>query len=147
MAWLSLVAAGVQAYSGAQQGRVNSANAELQSVQDDRDANQSQVEAQQQASNERRRAKILRSRALSVAGASGAGVSGDPTVANILEGIGNEGELRALNALYEGDYLAAGLRSGAQSKRNMSGSYRAAGNLSAASSLAGGAYSFYSRYG
>lgn len=147
MAWLSLLSTGVQAYSQAQTGRINAANSQLQAVQDERDANQAQVEAQAQASNERRRAKLLRSRALAVAGKSGAGISEDPTVSNILEGIDTEGEVRALDSLYEGDYLAQGLRSGAQSKRNMSGAYRSAGNTAAAGTLAEGAYSFYSRYG
>lgn len=147
MGWLSLVTAGVQAYGQMQQGRINSANEKLQAIQDARDANQSQVEGQQQAFNERRRAKILRSRALAVAGASGAGGASDPTVANILNKIDTEGELRALNSLYEGDYAAQALRSGAQSKLRMSGAYRAAGNLTAASTLAQGASSFYDRYG
>lgn len=147
MAWLSLLSTGVQAYSQAQTGRINAANSQLQSVQDKRDANQAQVEAQAQATNERRRAKILRSRALAVAGASGAGISEDPTISNILDSIGTQGEVRALDSLAAGDYLAQGLRSGAQSKRNMSGAYRAAGNLSAAGTLAGAVPSFYDRYG
>jgi hypothetical protein len=146
MAWLNLIGTGVQAEGQYQQGRINSATAALQGIQDDRDANQAQVESQIQASGERRRAKLLRSRALAVAGKSGAGVS-DPTVTNILAGIDTEGEVRALTALYEGDTTAQALRSGAQSKFRASSAYRSAGNLSAASSLAGGAYSFFDKYG
>lgn len=141
----ALAGTAVSAYSNVQQGRINEANAKVEAIQDERDANASQVEAQAQASNERRRAKIIRSRALAVAGASGAGVD-DPTVSNILDDIEGEGEVRALNALYEGDYLAQGLRSGAESKRRMGAASRNAGNMAAAGSLAEGA-SFYSRYG
>lgn len=144
---LSLIGAGVSAESSYQAGRLNSANAELQSIQDSRDANDAQVAAQVQAGNERRRAKLLRSRALAVAGASGAGVQGDPTVDRILEGIDTEGEMRALSALYEGDATARALRSGAASKLRMSNAYSSVGNLRAAGQLAEGAYSFYDKYG
>ena len=143
---LSLIGAGVSAESSYESGRINSANAQLQSVQDTHDANDAQVAAQVQAGNERRRAKLLRSRALAVAGASGAGVS-DPTVTNILSGIDTEGEMRALSALWEGDTTARALRSGAASKLRMSNAYSSVGNLRAAGTLAEGAYSFYDKYG
>jgi hypothetical protein len=147
MAWLGLVFTAVQAYNQAEMGRANAANARIQAIQDQRDANMAQVQGQTEAFNERRRAKILRSRALAVAGASGAGMSEDPGVANILGQIGSEGEYRALSALAEGDYQAQALRSGAQSKLNMSKAYRTSGYLSAAGTLAQGVYSFYDKYG
>lgn len=143
---LNLIGTGVQAESQYQSGRINAANAQLQSVQDARDANEAQVAAQVQAGNERRRAKLLRSRALAVAGASGAGV-GDPTVTNILSGIDTAGEMNALTALYEGDTTAKALRSGAASKLRMSNAYSSVGNLRAAGTLAEGAYSFFDKYG
>ena len=143
---LSLIGTGVQAEDQYESGRIISANAKLQSIQDQRDANEAQVAAQVQAGNERRRAKLLRSRALSVAGASGAGVS-DPTVTNILSGIDTAGEMNALTALYEGDTTAAALRSGAASKLRMSNAYSSVGNLRAAGTLAEGAYSFFDKYG
>lgn len=143
---LSLIGAGVSAESQYQSGRINSANAKLQAIQDQRDANDAQVAAQIQAGNERRRAKILRSRALAVAGKSGAGVN-DPTVQNIISGIDTEGEFRALTSLYEGDRTAEALRSGAASKYRMSSAYSSVGNLRAAGALAEGAYSFFDKYG
>ncbi len=146
MAWLNLITAGVQAESQYQQGRIGAASAELQGLQDKRDANEAQVQGQIQAANERRRAKFLRSRALAVAGKSGAGVS-DPTVTKILSDLDTEGEVRALTALYEGDTTAQALRSGAASKLRMSNAYRAAGNLRAAGTAAEGAYSFFDKYG
>lgn len=146
MAWLNLITSGVQAESQYQQGRIGAANAELQSVQDSRDANDAQVQGQAAAANERRRAKILRSRALAVAGKSGAGVS-DPTVTKVLADLDTEGEFRALTSLYEGDTTAQALRSGAASKLRMSNAYRSAGNLRAAGTAAEGAYSFFDKYG
>jgi hypothetical protein len=143
---LSLIGTGVQAEGQYEAGRINSAGAKLQSIQDSHDANDAQVAAQVQAGNERRRAKLLRSRALSVAGASGAGVS-DPTVTNILSGIDTAGEMNALSALYEGNTTAAALRSGAASKLRMSNAYSSVGNLRAAGTLAEGAYSFFDKYG
>lgn len=147
MGYLNLIAGGVQAYQQIQQGSINAANARLEASRDERDALSAQAESQQQALNERRRAKFLRSRALAVAGASGAGISEDPTVGNILSDIETEGEYRALSALYEGDSLAEGLRSGSQSKRRMAKAYEISAGANAAGTLAGGAYSFYSRYG
>lgn len=132
--YIGLASTAVGAYSQIQQGRIADANARVSAIQDEHDANAAQVESQAQASNERRRAKIIRSRALAVAGASGAGVD-DPTISNILSDIEGEGEVRALNALYEGDYLAQGLRSGAEAKRRMGSASRNAGNLAAAGTL------------
>jgi hypothetical protein len=147
MAWIGLIASGMQAASQIQQGQVDAANARLQAAQDDRDANSALAESQANASQERRRAKFLRSRAMAVAGKSGAGGAQDPTVANILNDLDTEGEMRALNALYEGENLAEGLRSGAQAKRRMGKASQAAGTMAGVGSLAEGGYSFYSRYG
>lgn len=151
--YIGIATAALGAYSQIESGKAAAANQHLQAIQDERDANAAQVEAQGVAFNERRRAKILRSRALAVAGASGAGVS-DPTVVNILGDIDAEGEVRALNALYEGDYLAQGLRSGAKSRRAMGSALRTAGNLNATATLAGGVStfaeqnpSFFQKYG
>jgi hypothetical protein len=146
MGWLNMIASGVQAESQYQQGRAGAANAQLQGIQDERDANDAQVQGQAAAANERRRAKFLRSRALAVAGKSGAGVS-DPTVTKILGDLDTEGEVRALTSLYEGNTTAQALRSGASSKLRMSNAYRAASNLRAAGTAAEGAYSFFDKYG
>lgn len=137
MAWFAAAApyitAGTTAlsvYSQAEQGRAAAANANLVAAQQDRAANQAQVEAQQEAANERKRAKLVRSRALAVAGASGAGVS-DPTVTNILTDIDTEGEVNALNALYSGDYSARAIRSGADATRREGRARKSAGYVAA----------------
>jgi hypothetical protein len=145
--YIAVGATAVSANQQFQQGKTAAANQRLQAIQDEKEANASEVASQREAQNERRRAKILRSRALAVAGASGAGISEDPTIANILGDIDQEGELRALDSLWEGDNLALGLRSGAGSRRRMGNAYEAAGATNALATTAGGVNSFYSKYG
>src|SRR5688572_12906051 len=118
----------------------------MASIQRTRDANQAQVEAQHQAKSERRKAQLVRSRALAVAGASGAGVS-DPTVSKILSDIDTEGELNALNSLWSGDYTARALRLGANASRNESSALRSSGYISGATTALQGGLSFYEKYG
>lgn len=153
MAWLAAaapyIAAGTTALSAAQQiqaGQNQQAQAAVLAASRERDANQAQVEAQREAANERRRAKLVRSRALAVAGASGAGVS-DPGVSSILAGIETEGEMNALTALASGDYLARGLRSGADTARREGSAARTAGYLSGASTALSGAVSWWDKFG
>lgn len=134
------------AYSQVQAGKAQEANQRIIALQQERDANQAQVEAQHQAQNERKRAKLVRSRALAVAGASGAGVS-DPTVTDILTDIDTEGEANALNALWSGDYTASSLRAGAGARRRAGSAYRNAGYTSAASTALSGGTSFFEKYG
>lgn len=64
--------------------------------------------AQQSAANEHRKAQILQSRLGAVAGASGSGAS-DPTVMNLFEGIGREGQYNADAATASGAQKAAGI--------------------------------------
>lgn len=144
--YIGLATTAVSAYSQAEQGRAAAANARLEAIQRDRDANQAQVEAQRVAQNERRRAQLVRSRALAVAGASGAGVS-DPTVNEILTDIDTEGELNALTSLWSGDYTARALRLGASASRNESRALKSSGYLSGAATALQGGLSFYEKYG
>jgi hypothetical protein len=139
MAWLGYVATAAKVVGTLKAGQAQQAQQEALANQDRVDANTSQVQAQMAAENERRRAKIVRSRALAVAGASGAGAN-DPTVQNIMTGIESEGELRALNALWEGDTKAQGYRQDAITRRRMGGAIRQASYLNAAGS-------FFSKYG
>lgn len=144
--YVALGATALTAYSQYESGNAAAANSKLVAIQQERAANQAQVEAQQQAAQERKRAKLVRSRALAVAGASGAGVS-DPTVTNILTGIDTEGELNALNSLWSGDYTARALRSGAAATRREGRAYSASGTLAGASTALAGAGSFFEKYG
>lgn len=150
MGFAGLAAGAFQAASQIQQGRIDAANMRLEAARDENEATLAEALAQQQAAQERRRAKLLRSRALAVAGASGAGMSGDPTVDKILSDIESEGELRALTSLWEGDYLADALRTGAEVKRRTAVAHKAAATMNAIGSMAGGAsntMSFYGKYG
>lgn len=153
MAWLAAAApyitAGTTAlsvYSQVQQGNVAEAQQEILANQREKAANQALVEAQSDAASERKKAKYLRSRAQAVAGKSGGDVS-SPDISNILTDIETEGEMNALNALYSGEYLARGLRTGAAVARRTGSAARTAGYTSAATTALTGATGFYEKYG
>jgi hypothetical protein len=145
--YIGLAATGVAAHGQYQQGKAQQAQQRLAAIQDEKEANAADVAAQRQASNERRRAKLMRSRALAVAGASGAGISEDPTIENILGDIDDEGEARALDAMWEGDNLALGLRSGAKTRRRMGRAASSAGGMNALATGIGGVSTFAQKYG
>jgi hypothetical protein len=153
VAWLAAAApyitAGTTAlsvYSQIQQGNAAKAQQEILANQREKAANQAMVEAQAEAANERKKAKYLRSRAQAVAGKSGADLS-SPDISNILTDIETEGELNALNALYSGEYMARGLRTGAEVARRTGIAARSAGYTSAATTALTGATGFYEKYG
>lgn len=107
--YIALATTAVSAYSQTQMGDASAAQGKLAQIQADRNANAEEAMSQQAAAADRKKARYLRSRALAVAGASGAGVS-DPTVSDILTGIDTEGEMNALTALYEGRIRAENTR-------------------------------------
>jgi hypothetical protein len=153
--YIGLVMAGASAVNQAEAGKAAEANAKLLALQDERDANAVQVEAQQLSAQERRKARFLRSRAIAVAGASGGGVD-DPTVQNILTDIDTQGEMNALNTLYGGDIEARALRTHARAQRAegtalRGNAYGQAGATALSGALTYGsqiqAPSFFSKYG
>jgi len=79
-------------------------------------ANRSEALSQREAIERRREANLISSRALAIAGASGAGVD-DPTVENILHDIGTQGEYNVLSALYDGKLQARSERYQAETAR------------------------------
>ena len=81
---------------------------EHQAAQLRQQAGQERATSQRSASEKRRQGRLLASRALAVAGASGAG-AGDPTVEKIIGDIGAEGEFRALSEMFIGEERALGL--------------------------------------
>lgn len=129
-----------------QQGKSQQEQLLQQAADREEDAKAAQADAQRESLIERRKAKNLMSRARAVSAASGAGAS-DPTVTNILADIDTQGEVNALNALYAGDAMARGLRSGARASRNEAAVTRRAASLRAASTALGGATSWYQKYG
>jgi hypothetical protein len=153
MDWVSVGATALQTHSQIQAGKAAAHQAELLARQREKDALAAQVEAQQVAAQERKKSRYLRSRALAVAGASGAGVS-DSTITNILTGIDTEGEMNALNALWSGDQTAQAYRAGARMARAEGKAAKRAGYLGGAvTALRGGMEfaednpTFFKKYG
>lgn len=153
MAWLAAVApyitAGTTAlsvYSQVQQGNAAKAQQEILAGAREKQANQAMVEAQAEAANERKKATYLRSRAQAVAGKSGTDVS-SPGISNILTDIEAEGEMNALTSLASGEYLARGLRTGAEVARRNGSAARNAGYMSAATTALSGSIGFAEKYG
>ncbi len=153
--YIGLAMSGASAYGSAQGGKTAEINSKIAAIQDERDADAEQVAAQNIAAQERRKMRFLRSRAIAVAGASGAGVD-DPTVENLITGIETEGEISALNALYSGDIEARALRMQGRAQRSRGTALRSSYDGQAFSTLASGALqygsqiqtpTFFSKYG
>lgn len=118
----------------------------------EQEAGQARASAQREEAEQRRRGRLVRSRAAAVMGASGTGVDTD-----ILADIDTEAELRALTARYEGEESARGLEYGAILERAGGEGQRYAGDVErrlaenrAFLTLAGGAgqaASLYAKYG
>lgn len=117
-----------------------------EAAQLDVQAGQTQASSQRDAIEQRRQARLVQSRALAVAAASGGGAD-DPGVVNIISDIAGEGEYRAMTALYNGDTEAAGLRGQATARRKEAKNVKTAGLINAASTLVGAGSSMFDRYG
>lgn len=108
--------------------------------------------AQRQMLEERKQARLLESRALAVAAASGAGTGG--TVIDVISDIAAEGAYRSSLALFEGKERARQLRVGAEIRRE-GGDLQAeygrqaakAYEIGSVATLFSGAGSLYARYG
>ena len=120
-------------------------------------AGQERATAQRAAIEQRRRGRLARSRAVNLAGASGAGVD-DPTVVNILGDLAGEGEYNALAELYSGEetakgleaQAAAGLAEGdmmASAARIRGRAARRAGSIDATGTELSSGSSFFDKYG
>lgn len=127
MAWFPIAAQVVgtlMQFSGAMQqskaakvaGQQAAINADYMARQQEQDAGQQVAAAQREAAEERRKAEIMASRAMAVAGASGAGVS-DPTIINLIADLQGEGSYRSSLAMYQGEDRARQLRQGADTSR------------------------------
>lgn len=145
---LALLAAGTAISAGGSIIGANSEAKELRSQADQLDANAGleRASSQRAAIDERRQARLVASRGLALAAASGGGAD-DPSVVNALAGIEGEGEYRALTALYNGDQSAAGMEADAAAKRRGAKSVKTAGLIKAAGSILSTGASVYDRYG
>lgn len=151
--YIALATTAVSAINQTQMAEAAGNEGRTAQIMAERNAKAEQAIAQQQAAGERKKARYLRSRAIAVAGASGAGVS-DPTVSSILTGIDTEGEMNALNAIYSGDIRAESSRYRGGVARREGDARKTAGYTSAfntafsgATEFAGSGATFFSKYG
>lgn len=119
-------------------GKAESKALKEEARQLDAKAGTTRATSQRDAIEEARKARLLSSRAVAVAAASGGGVD-DPTVLNILAGIEGEGEYRMNAALYGGEEEALGMEAAANARRREAKNVRKASKFSAAGSILGGA--------
>jgi hypothetical protein len=129
-----------------QQGEEAKAQAAIRARELREDANSRQAEAQRVAIQRRRQGVFAASRARAVAAASGAGVT-DTTADLLIERIETQSDLNVLNALFEGDTTARGLRGGARTALREGKAAQRAGRYKAAGSALSGAVSFNDKYG
>lgn len=92
-------------------GRAQLQEAEYRAALGRQIAGQQRATAQRAAIEESRQTKLAQSRAQAVGAAQGS--AGDPSVLNLMAGIGAEGKYNALTAIYEGEDKAQQLESGA----------------------------------
>ena len=129
---------GVGVASELMRGYDSRAAAEFQAAQLRQNAGQAQAAAQRDALSVYQQSKLIASRALAVAAASGGGAS-DPTVINIMAGIAGEGAYRSALALYSGDEKARGMKTHADATIYDSKLEQRASERSAFGKLVGGA--------
>lgn len=164
MAWFPIAAAVVgtvmqmsaasQAASAAKRaGEQQQVEKNYEAQQLDQQAGQEQASSQRAAYEQERQSRLIASRAIAVAGASGGGVT-DPTITNIISDLQGEGAYRAAVQIYRGDDNARSLRMGGTAKRYegdiaaQGGSEKASAyQMSGFGALAKGAGSIYDRFG
>ena len=125
---------------------------EFEAQQAEVNAGQVKASGQRAAAEQRRRAELVASRAVALAGASGGSVS-DPTIVNILSDLSGEGAYRAGVAMYQAEDKARMLNMGADAARREGSVIESGGRaranayqLSALGSAASGASSMYDKY-
>ena len=99
-----------------EQGRLSKSGSYFAANQLDAAATQQEAVGQLNAAEEIRKSELLQSRALAVAGASGAGAS-DPDVTHVIGRFAQEGNLAAETQLYNGGESARAMRIGAKVQR------------------------------
>lgn len=139
--------------AAARQGERAKAAANFTADQLDQQAGQIIAVSQRQAIEDQRQARLVQSRAIAVAAASGGGLS-DPTIVNLLGRIKGEGAYRAALDLYQGTDRARTTRLAAEGKRYEGELSELAGydkqeayKTHGISTLATGAGNLFMRYG
>jgi hypothetical protein len=144
-----LIVAGslLQAYGAAEAGSAAAEQGRRQYQQNLIAAGQAKAAAQRDAMEETRKGKLIASRALAVAAASGGGAS-DPSVVNTIADIDGEGAYRASVALYGGEEESRRLITEGKFAQYEGQQKRSAYRMQAATSLISGITeaSIYSKY-
>lgn len=142
----SLLGPVLGAVGSVNQGQAASQSGKYEARQLRRQASGVEGAATRSAMEQERRARILQSKLIARAAASG-GSATDPTVLTLEGDIAQEGRYRALVDLYEGYSEGAQLRSGANIAEYEGKQKKTAGFIGAGSSLLSGAGSLFSNYG
>lgn len=142
----TIASAGLSALGAIQAGNAQNDAAKFQAAQMEQQAGQERASAQRAMIEQRRKERFAQSRLQAVAAASGAGAT-DPTVLDLSGDIAQEGEYRALTALFEGEERARGLQMGASAKRYEGAAAKQAGYIGAATTMLGAGSSLYDKYG
>jgi hypothetical protein len=140
----TLIGAGGQIYAGLAADQAGASEAKQLRYA----AGAARASSQRAAVEERRQARLLQSRGLAVAAASGGGAS-DVTVVNTLADVAKEGEYRALSALYEGNERAVGYENAGKVAKAEGRASSLVGFMGGASSLLTGAAEngWFEKYG
>lgn len=138
-----LVAAGGTVLGGLQADAAGKATQK----QYDQAAGQERAMSQRQAEQDRLQARLAESRGIAVAAASGGGGVETRGVADTIAGINEEGEMRALTSLWEGEERARSLEYAGKVKRWEGKNAKTASFISAGSQVLQGAASFAGKYG
>lgn len=137
MAAVSLAGTAMSAVGSIRQGQQQKLNADYEALQMEKNAKQVEAAGQQAALEKRRQYDILQSRALAIAGASGAGAL-DPDVLNIIGGLNVEGERAMGTELYNARSNANAMTSQAAATRYQGQQAQTAGYVrGAATALSG----------
>lgn len=144
MAALSIAGSAKTAMSEREEGLAARTDSRVEAAQGRQNAGQVRAYATRQAVEERRKARLVASRAQAVGAAQGGGMDGN--VENTIAQITGEGEYRALLAMHEGDTRARGLEFEADvTTRGGDRAYRAARHRAVATTMRG-AESAYEKY-
>lgn len=126
------------------QGFAAKSAGDYQAAQLEQRAGQMRASGQHDASEQRRRARLVQSALQARAGGGGL----DPTVVQLSKDIAAEGEYRALTSLYEAEDAARGDEMAAAGARMQGRRSRVAGGINAVSTLfSPTALTLYSKYG
>ena len=137
LAAVSLAGTAIGTVGAIRQGQQQKLNADYEALQLEKNAKQTEAAGQQAALEKRRQFSIMQSRALAIAGASGAGAL-DPDVLNIIGGLNMEGERAYGTELYNARSNAGMMTSQAAAARYQGQQAQTAGYVrGAATALSG----------